>query len=260
MLDHLSKGRLEVGVGRGVSPFELRFNNVEHDESRDIFFDAYQCLTEALTHEKFSYQGKYFSYSDVPMPMRPYQEPHPAFWYGSSNTIGSTWAGEQGLHFTANGPTAQAKPNIDAFKEALAKRGSAAMPKPEFKGGAAIGILRHIVVAESDAEAQRIAKPAFDYHLKSLNWLRAAAVAAGGSDLVTRLNVRRGDTFEDCVAGGMVIAGTPATVRAEIERQAEELGLNYLLAYLYFGTLSDANARRSLDLFSAEVMPYLDRL
>ncbi len=42
MLDHLSYGRLEVGVGRGVSPFELKFHKVEHDQSREIFIDAYQ--------------------------------------------------------------------------------------------------------------------------------------------------------------------------------------------------------------------------
>jgi alkanesulfonate monooxygenase SsuD/methylene tetrahydromethanopterin reductase-like flavin-dependent oxidoreductase (luciferase family) len=260
MLDHLSKGRLEVGVGRGVSPFELKFNNVDHADSRDIFFDAYECLTAALSNDNFSHQGKYFTYGETPMPMRPYQKPYPAMWYGSSNTVGSVWAGEQGLHFTANGPTAQAKPNIAAFREALAKRGSAAMPKPEFKGGAAIGILRHIVVAETDAEAQRIAKPAFEYHLKSLEWLRDRARAAGGSDLVTRLNVRRGSTFEECTGNGMILAGSPATVRAAIEREMAELGTNYLLAYLFFGTLTYAEATRSLDLFAKEVMPALERL
>jgi alkanesulfonate monooxygenase SsuD/methylene tetrahydromethanopterin reductase-like flavin-dependent oxidoreductase (luciferase family) len=260
MLDHLSKGRLEVGVGRGVSPFELRFNNVEHDESRDIFFDAYDCLSRALTQDPFSYEGEYFKYGETPMPMRPYQNPHPPFWYGSSNEIGSTWAGEHGLHFTANGPTAQAKPNIAAFKAALAKRGGAASPKPEFKGGAAVGILRHIVVADSDAEAQRIAKPAFEYHLKDLEWLRDRARAAGGSDLVTRLNVRRGSTFEECLGNGMILAGTPTTVRAGLEREAAELGTNYLLAYLFFGTLTYAEAKRSLDLFAKEVMPALEKL
>jgi alkanesulfonate monooxygenase SsuD/methylene tetrahydromethanopterin reductase-like flavin-dependent oxidoreductase (luciferase family) len=235
MLDHLSKGRLEVGVGRGVSPFEL-------------------------SNDPFSHQGKYFTYGETPMPMRPYQKPYPPLWYGSSNTIGSIWAGEQGLHFTANGPTAQAKPNIEAFKAALAKRGGAAMPKPEFKGGAAIGILRHIVVAETDAEAQRIAKPAFEYHLKSLEWLRDRARAAGGSDLVTRLNVRRGSTFEECTGNGMILAGSPETVRAAIERETTELGTNYLLAYLFFGTLTYAEAKRSLDLFAKEVMPHLEKI
>jgi alkanesulfonate monooxygenase SsuD/methylene tetrahydromethanopterin reductase-like flavin-dependent oxidoreductase (luciferase family) len=44
ILDHLSNGHFELGVGRGVSPFELNFHNVDHADSREIFFDAYDCL------------------------------------------------------------------------------------------------------------------------------------------------------------------------------------------------------------------------
>src|SRR5271165_2067251 len=44
MLDHLSHGRFDIGVGRGVSPYELEFHNVMHDDSRAIFFDAYDCI------------------------------------------------------------------------------------------------------------------------------------------------------------------------------------------------------------------------
>src|SRR5579862_8583611 len=49
MLDHLSHGRLDVGIGRGVSPYELKFHNVAHDHSRDIFIDALQCVSTGLT-------------------------------------------------------------------------------------------------------------------------------------------------------------------------------------------------------------------
>jgi len=49
MLDHLSHGRLEVGVGRGVSPYELGFHKVAHDDSRDIFIDAFNCISAGLT-------------------------------------------------------------------------------------------------------------------------------------------------------------------------------------------------------------------
>jgi alkanesulfonate monooxygenase SsuD/methylene tetrahydromethanopterin reductase-like flavin-dependent oxidoreductase (luciferase family) len=58
----------------------------------------------------------------------------------------------------------------------------------------------------------------------------------------------------------MILAGTPTTVRAAIERESAELGTNYLLAYLFFGTLSYADAKRSLDLFSKEVMPALEKI
>ncbi|MGZ5837051.1 MAG: LLM class flavin-dependent oxidoreductase, partial [Xanthobacteraceae bacterium] len=91
MLDHLSYGRLEVGVGRGVSPFELNYHKIAHEDSREIFEDAYACLKAGLSGDTFSYAGKYFNYKDVPMPLRPLQQPWPAFWYGSSNTVGSTF-------------------------------------------------------------------------------------------------------------------------------------------------------------------------
>jgi alkanesulfonate monooxygenase SsuD/methylene tetrahydromethanopterin reductase-like flavin-dependent oxidoreductase (luciferase family) len=257
MLDHLSHGRLEVGVGRGVSPFELKYHKVEHDQSRDIFVDAFECISAGLTTDMLTYAGPHYSYDKVPIALRPLQQPHPAFWYGSSNPTGSTWAGERGMHFLSLGPTGFAKKNIDAFKEALARRGGPASPKPEFSGGAAIGVQRHIFVSDTDAEAHRFAKPAMEYHLANLNWLR---VKHGVGAAEARFGVPRGATFEDGVADGSVIAGSPQTVWAEIERQSAELGINYLLTYLFLGTMSLAEALRSLELFRTEVMPKIAKL
>src|SRR5437763_14016344 len=144
ILDHLSNGRLEVGVGRGVSPYELGYHKIAHADSRDIFVDAQAYLVEALTHDMFNFSGKHYTYANVPMALRPLQAPHPPFWYGSSNTIGAAWSGERGMHFAANGPTALAKGNIAAYREALAKGKGPPVPKPEFRGGTAIGLLRHI--------------------------------------------------------------------------------------------------------------------
>jgi len=257
MLDHLSYGRLEVGVGRGVSPFELKYHKVEHDESREIFIDAFKCISAGLTTDSLSYRGSHFTYENVPIALRPLQRPHPAFWYGSSNTTGSTWAGEHGLHFVTLGPMPTAKANISAFKEAFAKRGRAAQPKAEFPGGAAIGVQRHIFVADTDEEARRFAKPAMNAHLANLNWLRDLHGVTG---LTSRLNVPRGADYEACVADGTVVSGNPETVRAEIERQVGELGVNYLLTYLFLGTMALSDALRSLQLFASEVMPTLARL
>ena len=257
MLDHLSHGRLDVGVGRGVSPYELKFHKIVHDQSRDIFIDAFKCISAGLTTDLLSYKGENYFYEKVPIAMRPLQQPHPPFWYASSSEIGSVWAGDHGLHFVTLGPTPSAKANIDAYKKALAKRGGPVQPKSEFPGGAVIGVMRHVFVGETDAEAHRFGKPAMDYHLGNMNWLR---VNQGDTNLTSRLKIPHGESFEDCLANGSVIAGSPATVRAAIEGHAKELGVNYLVTYLFMGTMSLADAKRSFALFRNEVMPHLAKL
>ena len=257
MLDHLSHGRLDVGVGRGVSPYELKFHNVEHDQSRDIFIDAFNCIRAGLTTDRLTYKGDIYVYENVPIALHPLQQPHPPFWYASSSAIGSTWGGEHGLHFVTLGPTASAKANIAAYKTALAKRGAPVQPKPEFSGGGVVGVMRHIFIADTDAEAHRLGKPAMDYHLGNMNWLR---VNQGDTNLTSRLKIPHGENFEDCLANGSVIAGSPQTVRSAIERQVNELGVNYLVTYLFLGTMTLGDALRSLELFRTEVMPHLAKL
>jgi alkanesulfonate monooxygenase SsuD/methylene tetrahydromethanopterin reductase-like flavin-dependent oxidoreductase (luciferase family) len=254
MLDHLSHGRLEVGVGRGVSPHELRAHKVEFNDSREIFTDAFKCISAGLTSDNLTYRGKHFTYENVPIALRPLQQPNPPFWYASSNPAGATWAGENGLHFVTLGPVKVAKAAIDAYRTALAKRGAVAQPRPEFPGGGAVGVQRMIVVADSDAEARHFGKPALDLHVGKLTWLRDKLGNTAG------LNLPFGADYDAWVANGTAIAGTPDKVRAEIERQTKELGVNYLLSYLFFGNMALKDAMRSLGLFQTEVMPHLAKL
>jgi alkanesulfonate monooxygenase SsuD/methylene tetrahydromethanopterin reductase-like flavin-dependent oxidoreductase (luciferase family) len=262
ILDHLSHGRMEVGVGRGVSPFELNFHKIDPERSREIFFDAFACLDKALTHDRLDHHGEFYDYTDVPVPLKPYQQPRPAYWYGSSNVIGSTWAGEQGMHFATNGSITRAKTNIDAFRAALTKRGGAAQPKPEFSGGVAIGVSREIIVAPTDAEALRIAAPAHDHIYQNQNYLRREHAAGRGGTLVVAPGhvPTRASTLEDAIREGTTIVGSPTTVRAEIEKQVAELGINYLIGYFMFGTMALKDALRSLELFTTEVKPHLEHL
>jgi alkanesulfonate monooxygenase SsuD/methylene tetrahydromethanopterin reductase-like flavin-dependent oxidoreductase (luciferase family) len=118
-------------------------------------------------------------------------------------------------------------------------------------------VLRNIVVADTDAEARRIAGPAMTHHLDMLNWLRNRH---GASEFAARMNVPRAATLEENINDGTVIAGTPDTVVAAITRQTAALGINYLLAYLFFGQMTLAQALRSLALFRTEVMPRIGHL
>jgi len=90
-----------------------------------------------------------------------------------------------------------------------------------------------------------------------VKWL---ATRHGDTALTSRLNLSFGASYDDAVADGTVIAGTPEKVLVEIERQAAELGINYLLSYLFLGNMTFADASHSLALFSTEVMPHLETL
>jgi alkanesulfonate monooxygenase SsuD/methylene tetrahydromethanopterin reductase-like flavin-dependent oxidoreductase (luciferase family) len=214
-------------------------------------------LLAGLSGDMLNYEGPYHKYRDVPVVLHPLQRPHPPFWYGSSNTTGAEWAGAQGMHFVANGPIALAKTNIDAFKAALAKRGAPLTPKPEFTGGTVIGALRYIIVADSDAAAERIARPALEHHLASLNWMR---VRHNDTGLTSRAKIPTGATYDELVRDGIAIAGTPDRVVEAIARQVPELGINYLVTYMFLGAMALPDALRSLQLFSTEVMPRIAAL
>jgi len=258
MIDHLSHGRAEIGVGRGVSPFELKYHKIDPEKSRDIFIDAYRCIVKGLGTELLTYKGPHYQFENVPIALRPLQQPHPAFWYGSSGPEGSTWAGEEGLHFVTLGGNQFARTNLDTFKAAFAKRRNRpAQPKPEFSGGIALGVQRHIFVDETDEKAEAWAKPAMNNHLGNINWLRNKH---GVTMAQARMRVVRGQNYEEGVAEGTVIAGSPKTVLARLQEQHKEVGFNYLLNYLFLGTMTMEQAMRSLKLFTAEVMPALEKM
>jgi alkanesulfonate monooxygenase SsuD/methylene tetrahydromethanopterin reductase-like flavin-dependent oxidoreductase (luciferase family) len=241
MLDHLSKGRLDIGAGRGISPYELGFYNVNHLEAQSIYQEAYDVLMMALTRETVDYRGQYFKYFGVPIEMRPYQQPHPPLWYASSSPEGAAWAGSQGHHVAFLAPTSRAKVLIEAYKNGRAgAKDIAARPSPK------IGITRHIYVAETDEAAH--AEGAEGY------WAWYEKFAALWQKYDPRPPASREDVLRrDAVR---IITGSPRSVRDEIARQIDETGANYFITRFAYGNLTHAQSVRSLDLFVSEVMPH----
>jgi alkanesulfonate monooxygenase SsuD/methylene tetrahydromethanopterin reductase-like flavin-dependent oxidoreductase (luciferase family) len=247
MLDHLSHGRLDVGVGRGVSPFELNYHNVDHSKSREVFQDAFEAVRYGLTHERLDHHGPFYTYDDVPMELRPFQTPHPPFWYPSSNEQGAAWAGTCGFNFSTLGSVEQAGRCVAAYKAALAARNKA----DAALGSGLVAANRHILVAETDAEAARIAQPAYQRWYENLTHLERQNING------PRYTGSMFASAEEAARRGSVFLGSPETVAQAIRAQAEAVGLDMLILGFFFGTLAYADARRSLELFAREVMPRL---
>ena len=115
-----------------------------------------------------------------------------------------------------------------------------------------LGTTRYIVVAKTDDEAMRLAREAYPASRKSNEWLWRRQGCLDHLPIIQKLFP---DKFEDLQRLGHGFAGSPASVRQFVQEQAEEAGLNYIMAQMLFGTLPVEDAIRSVELFGNEVIP-----
>jgi luciferase family oxidoreductase group 1 len=253
ILDHLTHGRLDLGVGRGVSAFELNYHNVDVKTSREVFQEVLDILKAGFTSDRLDHQGKHFTYKNVPMELKPMQKPYPPVWYPSSNEDGARYAGTHGYHYVTLGPTTEAAKRIAAFREALKARGNVEHPLAAFDGGAVAGINRKVLVADTDAEAVRLAEPAFKMWHGNLTKL-ARENAGGPVDAIHEIA-----SLKKSMDEGVFIVGSPETVRREVEAQIKAMNCNYMGIAFHFGALSMAEVKHSMTLFAQEVMAKLPK-
>ncbi len=75
-IDHISKGRLDFGIGRsGLTQFYQGYN-IDYAETRDRFVEGLEVIMKAWTQETFSHRGKYWNFEDVTLVPKPYQQPY----------------------------------------------------------------------------------------------------------------------------------------------------------------------------------------
>src|SRR5579884_3914925 len=97
MLDHLSHGRLEIGVGRGASPYELAPFGVRAEEARPMFEEALAILVQGLATGEIDHAGRYFVIKGLRAVHRPYQRPYPPLWYPTNYPNSVAWVGRHGF-------------------------------------------------------------------------------------------------------------------------------------------------------------------
>ncbi len=244
MLDHISRGRFDFGVGRGIVPYEMAFFDLHHLETEEIYREGLEVILAGLTSDVLSHRGPRYTYRKVPMTLRPLQQPHPPLWYGLGHAAGAEWSAINRVNVITNNPSAGARALFDRYREVWqAKHGDEALPK--------LGMSRHVVVAPTESAAEALARPNYAQWYGNLTklWRDFGAVP-----------VRFARDFDEARQRGVAIAGTPARVREEIERQIAESGCNYFVCRLMFGGMSDAAASTAIDLFATEVMPALTAL
>ena len=243
MLDQMSRGRLQVGLGRGAVWIEQKIYDVDPGTVPERYREALEILTQALSQDMVDYQGQYYGVDKFPMVLKPYQQPRPPFWYGLSSPESAVWCADNDVNAVSMMGAAVARRPFDRYREEWDKQGRAAGELP------VLALARHIVVADTDAQAQKIASTAYLKWRNSFSWL--------WDQKGVPFPFPYPETFEAHAAAGLSIAGSPATVRGFLAAEFEAAGANGVLGHMIFGSIAYEDALRSLELFAAEVMPRL---
>ncbi len=253
MLDHLTRGRLEVGVGRGASPYELAMFGITPEEAPAMFREALAVLVQGLATGDLRYEGRYFRFAEARADLRPLQQPYPPLWYPTTNAESIPWVAREGFN-TIYG-FGFLSPTLEDTREQLARYAAlhaAHATTPGRLNGHVTeplyGITRQVYLAETDAQALREARAAFADFFANFNYLWALH---GNDRYSSRVD------FDRLVEQGLLLVGSPATVRTQLERCLATVGGNYFAGVFAFGSLTGEQVLRSFALFVREVLPAL---
>jgi alkanesulfonate monooxygenase SsuD/methylene tetrahydromethanopterin reductase-like flavin-dependent oxidoreductase (luciferase family) len=238
----MSRGRFDLGVGRGISPIETAYFGVDPDHRQKMYLEALQVLRLALTGKTLDFHGRFYDFRDVPMELEPFQKPHPPFWAGAGTPDGAEAAGRNGFNLVANALTTQIRVMTDRYRAACAEAHPDAAPL--------IGLARFVILGRTDEEALAIARRAYPlWHRHFHHLFRMHGTKPAGGD--------RPPEFDQIRDGGRGIAGSPESVVRMIRAQMAEAGTNYFVAQFAFGDLTPGEVMRTVELFTREVMPAL---
>ena len=239
MLDQMSGGRLELGVGRGVSPHELRFHGLDPAESQARYEESLRLILLVLRSagQEVSFQGRYYSADAVPIILAPVQLPHPPLWYGIAKLEALPWLAQHGVNLVSSNAAAAMRMITDGYREIWAADG----PMP------LLGINRHTVVADSDAQALAIGRRAYAAWHRNFTFVWRQKGGAPHTMMFP-------EDFDALLAQGKALCGSPATVRAQLGAQLRESGCNYMLARFAFGDMRQEESLAAQHLFGREVM------
>lgn len=262
MVDVLSGGRLNFGIGAGYQRQEFDGVGVDIDESRERFSEAVDVIIKAWTEERLTYHGKYTNVDDLWVLPKPLQKPYPPLFQAVSTSPASVeFAASRQIQVIAGGPTdimGQAPQVIKMWREKMDQFGypHAHLDPPMAKA---------IYVAPTMEEAENDPIGLEDFSSRILQSVgntgapigmpmdRNGNIAKGYEHWASRQQDR--DRRDDPGHAGLPpLRGTPEVV-VERLRHTQEAGINHVFGAFGFPGLPHEKVMRSIELFASQVMP-----
>jgi alkanesulfonate monooxygenase SsuD/methylene tetrahydromethanopterin reductase-like flavin-dependent oxidoreductase (luciferase family) len=251
LLDNLSHGRLIVGLGRGTAYniYEYLGYGIDPTEAQERLIEAEEIIVKAWTTENYQHAGKFWQLRLPLLRPRPYTKPHPFMIRACSGEASIVEMGHAGRPFLMNVQSnAVTARRVGLYRDAMRQAGHGEVAIE--RNLALSWGWRNIVVAESDAEAGRIALPAFEAMSAHRAAMRQRVLAEQGLTLEKRSEVLPARVR----AEHSLISGSPETVARQIG-EIEQTGIGGLILAFRLGPMASDVAHRSLSLFMTEVAP-----
>jgi alkanesulfonate monooxygenase SsuD/methylene tetrahydromethanopterin reductase-like flavin-dependent oxidoreductase (luciferase family) len=239
MLDVMSGGRLDFGIGKGYRYNEFRGFGIAREEADARFEEALEVITRAwTTRHRFSHQGKFWRFDDIVVEPPPRQQPHPPFWVAAGSEASIRRAAARGFRLILDQYAApdEIGRRIDVYRKELEAHGRKYDPTH-------VTVARQLYIAKDKADTRAALER------QAINNERMAAVSRwpnmkGGSHILNYAD-KAGGTIENAMFGTPdEIAGTLDALR--------RAGAEYIIFAM-------AGGREHLRRFAREIMPgFLD--
>jgi alkanesulfonate monooxygenase SsuD/methylene tetrahydromethanopterin reductase-like flavin-dependent oxidoreductase (luciferase family) len=267
MLDVITGGRLISGFVRGVGSEYFSFGtNPVHSLERHQ--EAHDLVVRAWTEPgPFAFEGKHYHCEYVNLWPRPYQQPHPPIWCPSMGSVETLeWAAHPDrkyVYLQAYSPVEAVARYLNLYRELAQRRYGYEASSDR------IGWSTPVYVAQTDAqavdEAREHIEALFNVFLPKQSELMFFPPGYMSPESLKRaLAAKRGHKggvkIEQLIERGIMICGSPDTVRRRITECHHLMGFQELVCMLQFGTLPGDLTEKNIRLFASEVMPAIKTL
>ena len=258
MLDLLSGGRVDLGVGRGYQPSEFRGYGVDQTRSREIFDESLEIIRRAWTQDRFSFEGTHYRFHDVSIRPRPLQQPHPPIWMAALSEDTYEKAGRLGFNLLCSpvfgGSLPEARGRIQRYREALEAAGHDPATRE-------IGALVMVYIGKTQEDARReFADPVIWYFRTFGKYVapKLGQPAIEGYEWYTTIrDLASVVEWEQLLEHGAVICGDADYVGERVAELHDAFGITHLLCWTRLGGLATEKVTAHMERMSQHVIPAL---
>lgn len=253
MLDVLSNGRLDFGVGRGQVVYEYNNFRVDYESRSQRFQEIVDIILGLWQTPGFTYHGLYYRVDDMTITPTPVQQPHPPMYLAvsrSPESVDVAVSRDLPILTSANTPD----DDVLGIRSLYFERCAAANKPPQV---ADMPFFRMVHVAADAKQAVEIPRASLTW-VRDLNSLRRTLT--GGSEIYMDLERWRCTRTVEVPTYASEIQttayfGTPDYLVRRLQTLQQEYNVQYFGASMSFGKMRHADVMRSMELFAREVMP-----